>query len=132
MFCQLAVNTLNWNWCFRLISRFDDIFGTVLTDDVVVFAFEELEAPQVGAELLELEGELDVLVGLVAVQQRPTALRHPAALELFLCDLVHTEIFDTGARALARPESGAHNVHFVPNLRVQGDAFPGHEPGKLQ
>lgn len=97
---------------------------------MVVFAFEELKAPQVWAELLELEGELDVLVGLVAVQQRHISLRHPAALKLFLCDQVHTEIFDAGACALARPESGTHNVHFVPNLRVEGDAFAGYKPEK--
>lgn len=102
----------------------------VLTDDVVVFAFEELEAPQVGTELLELESELDILVGLVAVQQRHVVLRHPAPLKLFLCDQVHTEIFNTGAHALAQHESGTHDVHFIPNLRVQGDPFAGYKPGK--
>lgn len=97
---------------------------------MVVFAFDELKAPQVGAELLELEGKLDVLVRLVAVQQRRIALLYPAALKLFLCNQVHTEILDVGARALARLESGTHNVHFVPNLRVYGDAFAGYKPRK--
>lgn len=97
---------------------------------MVVFASKKLKAPQVGTEFLKLEGELDVLVWLVAVQQRHVALLHPAALKLFLCDQVHTEIFDTGACALARPESGTHNVHFVPDLRVQGDAFAGYKPRK--
>lgn len=40
---------------------------SVLTDDVVILAPEELQAPEVGAELLKLEGELDVLVGFDAV-----------------------------------------------------------------
>lgn len=97
---------------------------------MVVFAFEELKAPQVGTELLKLEGELDVLVWLVAVQQCHIAFRHPAALKLFLCDQVHTEIFDTGACALARSETGTHNVHFVTDLRVQGDAFAWYKPEK--
>lgn len=85
---------------------------------MVVFAFEKLEAPQVGTELLELEGEFNILVGLVALQQCHVVLSHPAALKLFLCDQVHTEIFDTGTHALAWPESGTHNVHLVPELRV--------------
>lgn len=97
---------------------------------MVVFAFEELETPQVWAELLEFKGELDVLVGLVAVQQCHVALLHPAALNLFLCDQVHTEIFYPSVCALARPESGTHNVHFVPDLWVEGDAFAGYKPGK--
>lgn len=43
--------------------------GNKLTDDVIVLSFEELQAPQVGAELLKLEGELHVLVRLVTVEQ---------------------------------------------------------------
>ena len=44
-----------------------------LTDDVVVLATEELQAPEVGAELLELEGELTMLMvhaGNVSFSQR--------------------------------------------------------------
>lgn len=53
----------------HLKGKFLSKNGNKLTDDVIVLSFEELQAPQVGAELLKLEGELHVLVRLVTAEQ---------------------------------------------------------------
>lgn len=99
--------------------------GRVLTDDVVVFAPEELQAPKVGAELLKLEGELDVLVGLDAVEQGRVGLGDGAALQLLSRHHVYLVIL----HSIAHPtvHAGAHNVQLIPNLGVQYHALAWHE-----
>lgn len=59
-----------------------------LTGYIIVPPFEELQTPQVGAELLELEGELYILVGFVTVQQGCVCLVNGAALHLTSRDKV--------------------------------------------
>lgn len=88
----------------------------ILTDDVVVPSPEELQSPQVGAELLKLQGKLDVLVGLDAVEQRRVGLGDGAALQLLPGHHVHLVVLHT----LANPaiHTWAHNVQFIPNLGV--------------
>ena len=96
-----------------------------LTDDVVVLATEELQAPEVGAELLELEGELDVLVRLDAVEQRRVGLGDGAALQLLPGNHVHLVVLHpvTGATVHAR----AHDVQLVADLWVQHHALARHK-----
>lgn len=97
----------------------------VLTDDVVVSPSEELQAPQIGAELLKLEGELDVLVGLYAVEERRVGLGDGAALQLLPRHHVYLVIL----HAIASPavHAGAHNVQLIPDLGVQYHALAWHE-----
>ena len=106
-----------------------DPFGErrVLTDDVVVSPPEELQAPQIRAELLKLEGELDVLVGLDAVEERRVGLGDGAALQLLPGHHVHLVIL----HAIGHPavHAGAHNVQLIPDLGVQYHALAWHESG---
>lgn len=99
-----------------------------LTGDVVVPPPEELQTPQVGAELLKLEGELHVLLGLVAVQQRRVGLVDAAALQLALGHQVDpVELLFAPAGVLG---PGAHDVHLVPDLRVEQQPPTGTESAK--
>lgn len=100
----------------------------VLTDDVVVSPSEELQAPQIGAELLKLEGELDVLVGLDAVEERRVGLGDGAALQLLPGHHVHLVIL----HAIGHPavHARAHNVQLIPDLGVQYHALAWHESGR--
>lgn len=77
----------------------------------------ELQTPQVGAELLELERVLHVLVGLVAVQQEHVHLVDGAALHLTPGDHVDSVELLLGPGGTVR--SGTHDVHLVSNLRIQ-------------
>lgn len=85
---------------------------------MIVFSFQKLQAPQVGTELLKLEGELHVLVGLVTVEQRHVALSDPTALQLLFGNKIDPEVFDVRLLSGACLDSGTHNVHFVPDLGV--------------
>lgn len=64
-----------------------------LTGDVIILPFEELQAPQVGAELLELECELHIPVRFVTVQQGRVRLVDGAALQLTSGDQVDSVEF---------------------------------------
>lgn len=103
-------------------------FTEVLTDDVVVATPEELQAPQVRAELLKLEGELDVLVGLDAVEERRVGLGDSAGLQLLPGYHVHLVILHAVGDAVVH--AGAHDVQLVPNLRVQHDTLAWDESEK--
>ncbi|KAF3832768.1 hypothetical protein F7725_026433 [Dissostichus mawsoni] len=78
---------------------------------------DELQAPQVGAELLKLEGELYILVRFVTVQQGRVRLVDGAALYLTSGDKVHSVelLFPPGGSICP----GTHDIHLVPNLRIQ-------------
>lgn len=98
-------------------GRVDNDKAAVLTDDVVVFSSEELQAPEVGTELLELKSEFDVLVGFDAVQQRRVGLRHRARLQLLVRNHVEFVVLDSVHGAALH--SRTNNVHFVADLRIQ-------------
>lgn len=102
--------------------------AAVLTDDVVVFSSEELQAPEVGTELLELESEFDVLVGFDAVQQRRVGLRHRARLQLLVRNHVEFVVLDSVHGAALH--SRTHNVHFVADLRIQDQTLTLNEPAQ--
>ena len=91
--------------------------GPQLTGDVIVLPPEELQTPQVGAELLELERVLHVLVGLVAVQQEHVRLVDGAALHLASGDHIDPVELLLGLGGTVRP--GTHDVHLVSNLGIQ-------------
>lgn len=101
--------------CERRRERVIYILG--LTGDVIVPPSVELQTPQVGAELLELERVLHVLVGLVAVQQEHVHLVDGAALHLTPGDHVDSVELLLGPGGTVR--SGTHDVHLVSNLRIQ-------------
>lgn len=88
-----------------------------LTGNVIVPPSEELQAPQVGAELLELERVLHVLVGFVAVQQEHVLLVHGAALHLTLGD--HVDSVELLLSPGGTVRAGTHDVHLVSNLGIQ-------------
>lgn len=99
-----------------------------LTGDVIVPPLEELQTPQVGAELLKLERELHVLLGLVTVQQRRVRLVDGAALHLGLghqVDLVELPVPPGGGLS-----PGTHDVHLVPYLRVEEQPLTGNESAR--
>lgn len=100
----------------------------VLTDDVVILPLEELQAPQVGAELLELQGELYVLVRFDTVQQRRVGLGDGAALQLLPGNHVHLVVLNAVTHAAVHPRT--HNVQLVPDLRVQNHALARHKSGR--
>lgn len=91
--------------------------AVVLTDDVVVFSSEELQAPKVRTELLELQSEFDVLVGFHAVQQRCVGLGHRARVQLLTRNHVEFVVLDSVHGAALY--SWTHNVHFITDLRIQ-------------
>lgn len=102
-------------WCSSLLSWRLDSYR--LTGDVVVLPLEKLETPKVGAELLELEGELDVAVRLITAQQGRVYLVNDAALHLAEGHQVNSvELLFT---PWGHVWSGTHNVHLVSNLRIQ-------------
>ena len=91
-----------------------------LTGDVVVVVTLELQAHVVGTELLELDGELDVLLGLVAVDQDVGVQDGAAGLSLLL--LHQVELVE-----LVRPRAvplRADDVQFVPDLGVDRQPLP--------
>lgn len=100
--------------------------AAVLTDDVVVFSSEELQAPEVGTELLELEGKFDVLVGFDAVQQRRVGFGHRARVQLLAGNHVEFVVLDSvqGAALYSR----THDVHLIADLRVQDQTLTLNEP----
>lgn len=93
------------------------IYRLGLTGDVIVPPSVELQTPQVGAELLELECVLHVLVGFVTVQQEHVRLVNGAALHLTPGDHVDSVELLLGPGGTVR--SGTHDVHLVSNLRIQ-------------
>lgn len=92
-------------------------YSLALTGNVIVPPSEELQTPQVGTELLELERVLHVLVGFVAVQQEHVRLVHGAALHLALGD--HVDSVELLLSPGGTDRAGTHNVHLVSNLRIQ-------------
>lgn len=99
-----------------------------LTSDVVILPLEELQPPQVGAELLELERELDIPVRLVAVQQGGVGLVYSAALHLTSGDQVDSVELLLFALGGIRPWTD--NVHLVPNLRGEDQTLTQSEAVK--
>lgn len=94
-----------------------------LTGDVIVPPLEELQTPQVRAELLKLECEFDVPVGLVTVQERCVRLVKGAALHLTSGDQVHSvELLLFPQRRIC---PGTYNVHLVSYLRIQDQTLTG-------
>lgn len=93
------------------------IYRLALTGNIIVPPSEELQTPQVGTELLELERVLHVLVGFVAVQQEHVRLVHGAALHLTLGDHVDSVVLLLNPGGTVR--AGTHDVHLVSNLRIQ-------------
>lgn len=88
-----------------------------LTGDIIVLPFQELQTPEVGAELLEFKRKLNILVGLVTVQQGGVPRVDGAALHLTPGDQVHS------VELLLFPLGGVppwtNNVHLIPYLRVE-------------
>lgn len=101
-----------------------------LTDDVVVVHALELVAPEVGRELLELDGEATLAGGLVAGQHDVGGAVHLAAVRLFPrrheVELVELVL----RRGPGGVQWGADEVQPVPNLRVQNVALIVPEPGR--
>lgn len=100
-----------------------------LTDDVVVVHALELVAPEVGRELLELDGEAALPRGLVAREHDVGGAHHLAAVRLLprrhevqLVELVVR-------RGPGGVQRGADEVQPVPDLRVQNVALIVPEPG---
>lgn len=95
-----------------------------LTCDVVVDVLLELQAHVVGAELLEFDGELDVLLWFVAVDQDIRVENCTAALRLL--PLHQVQLVELIVSALVR--FGTNDVQLVPNVRVDYQAFSRQEP----
>lgn len=101
-----------------------------LTGDVIVLPLEELQAPEVWAELLKLERELDILVRLVTVQQGGVSLGHATALHLTFGHQV--DFVELLCPPWGGVSPGAHDVHLVPYLRVEHQTLTGSESGKVR
>lgn len=90
----------------------------------------ELVAPQVGRELLELDGEAALSGGLVAGEHDVGGSHHLAAVRLFprrhQVELVELVL----RRGAGRVQRGADEVQPVPDLRVQDVALVVPEPGE--
>lgn len=101
-----------------------------LTNDVVVVHALELVAPEVGRELLELDGEAALAGGLVAGQHDVGGPGHLAAVRLLPrrheVELVELVI----RRGPGRVQWRADEVQPVPDLRVQDVALIVPEPGR--
>lgn len=95
-----------------------------LTCDVVVDVLLELQAHVVGAELLEFDGELDVLLWFVAVDQDIRVENCTAALRLL--PLHQVQLVELIVSALVR--FGTNDVQLVPDVRVDYQAFSRQEP----
>lgn len=96
----------------------------VLTGDVIVCETLELESHVVGTELLELDGEFDVFLWLVARHQDIWVQYSAAGLRLLF---LHQVEFIKLIRPPHVPLR-ADNVQFIPNLWVDHQAFPRHKP----
>lgn len=96
-----------------------------LTGDVVVDIPLELQAHVVGAELLELDGELDVLLRLVAVDQHVGIQDCAAALSLL--PLHQVQLVVLVVSALVR--FGTDDVQLVADVWVDDQALASDEPG---
>lgn len=103
--------------CFTLEDK--------LTGDVVVDVLLELQAHVVGAELLEFDGELDVLLGLVTVDQDVGIEDRAAALRLL--PLHQVQLVELILSAFVR--FGTDDVQLVPDVWVDDEALSGHKPG---
>lgn len=97
-----------------------------LTGDVVVDVPVELQAHVVGAELLELDGELDVLLRLVAVDQHVGVEDGAAALRLL--PLHQVQLVELVLSALVR--FGTDDVQLVPDVRVNHQALSRQKSGE--
>lgn len=96
-----------------------------LTGDVVVDIPLELQAHVVGAELLEFDGELDVLLRLVAVDQHVGVQDRAAALSLLPLHQVQLVVLIVSA--LVR--FGTDDVQLVPDVWVDHQALTSYKPG---
>lgn len=94
-----------------------------LTDDVVVMHTLELVTPEVGRELLELDGEASLAGGLVAREHDVGGAHHLAAVGLFPrrheVEFVELVLW----RGPGGVQRRADEVQPVPDLRVQHVAF---------
>lgn len=104
--------------------------GPQLTNDVVVVHALELVAPEVGRELLELDGEAPLAGGLVTGQHDVGGAGHLAAVRLLprrhKVELVEL-VLRSGPGGVQRR---ADEVQPVPDLRVQNVALIVPEPGQ--
>lgn len=96
----------------------------LLTGDVIVCETLELESHVVGTELLELDGEFDVFLWLVARHQDIWVQYCAAGLRLLF---LHQVEFIKLIRPPHVPLR-ADNVQFIPDLRVDHQALPRHKP----
>lgn len=99
-------------------------FQEKLTGDVVIDILLELQAHVVGAELLEFDGELDVLLRLVTVDQDIWIEDSTAALRLL--PLHQVQLVELILSALVR--FGTDDVQFVPDVWVDHQALSSHKP----
>lgn len=95
-----------------------------LTGDVVVDVPLELQAHVVGAELLEFDGELDVLFGLVAIDQNVGIEDGAAALRLLPPHQV--QLVELVVSALVR--FWTDDVQLVSDVRVDHQALSSYKP----
>lgn len=84
------------------------------TYDVVVVQVLELVAPEVGGELLKLDGEARVGVGFIAGEQQVGVLAQLAPV----CLLALRHQVQLIELVLPRRGRGTHQVQTVPHLRV--------------
>lgn len=99
-----------------------------LTGDVVVDIPLELQAHVVGAELLEFDGELDVLFRLVTVDQHVGIQDRAAALGLLPLHQVQLVVLIVSA--LVR--FGTDDVQLVPDVWVDHQALASNKPGSQE
>lgn len=101
-------------------------FRDKLTGDVVVDVPLELQAHVVGAELLEFDGEFDVLLRLVTVHQNVWVEHRAATLRLLPLHQIQLEILIISA--LVR--FGADDIQLVPDVWVDDETFSRKKSGR--
>lgn len=101
-------------------------FRDKLTGDVVVDVPLELQAHVVGAELLEFDGEFNVLLRLVTVHQHVRVEHRAATLRLLPLHQIQLEIFIISA--LVR--FGADDIQLVPDVWVDDETFSRKKSGR--
>lgn len=97
-----------------------------LTGDVVVVVPLKLQAHVVGAELLEFDGKLDILLRLVAVHQHIWVEDRAATLRLLPLHQIQLVILVISA--LVR--FGADDIQLVPNVWVDNETFSRKKSGR--
>lgn len=100
--------------------------GQGLTGNVVIVVLLELQAHVVGAELLELDGEADFLLGPIAGNQH-VGVKHGAAGSCLLRPHQVQLVVLVGPPCFC---SGTDDVQLVSNLWVDDQALPTQEPAQ--